>query len=233
VSAAPTVILSKDFTADGAAFILKQARKVLTHSDQFRIALSGGNTPSPVYARIAEETRNFPWDRVRFTFGDERCVPPNDPQSNFRMARENLFVPAGVPETSVIRMRGEIAPQIAAQEYEEQLNAMGRERGESFYIHDVILLGLGEDGHTASLFPGTAALEETARRVVANFVPKLNAWRLTFTLPLINRARHILFLVGSSKSRRLLERVIAGDREFPAARVNPSAGEVTWIVDES
>jgi 6-phosphogluconolactonase len=97
----------------------------------------------------------------------------------------------------------------------------------------LILLGLGDDGHTASLFPGTAALEETARRVVANFVPKLNAWRLTFTFPLINHARHILFLVGPSKSPQLIERVLVGDRQFPAARVNPSAGDVTWIIGES
>jgi 6-phosphogluconolactonase len=132
-----------------------------------------------------------------------------------------------------MRMRGEIDPQIAALEYEDQLNAFGTNRGELIYQHDLILLGLGDDGHTASLFPGTAALEETARRVVANFVPKLNAWRLTFTFPLINHARHILFLVGASKSPQLIERVLAGDQQFPAARVSPFAGEVTWIIGES
>ena len=131
-----------------------------------------------------------------------------------------------------MRMRGEIDPQIAAQEYEDQLNAIATKRGEPIYQHDLILLGLGDDGHTASLFPGTTALDETARRVVANFVPKLNAWRLTFTFPLINHARHILFLVGASKSPQLIERVLAGDRQFPAARVNPSAGEVTWIIGD-
>jgi len=160
-------------------------------------------------------------------------VPPDNPQSNFKMARENLFVPADVPEKSVMRMRGEIDPQIAAQEYEDELTAIARERREPIYQHDLILLGLGDDGHTASLFPGTAALENVTHRVVANFVPKLNAWRLTFTFPLINRARQILFLVGASKSPQLIERVLAGDPEFPAARVNPSAGEVTWIIGES
>ena len=233
MSAAPTVIRSKDFIADAAAFILGQARKALAERNDFRIALSGGKTPAPVYARIAKETPDFLWDRVRFTFGDERCVPPNDPESNFRMARESLFVPAGVPETSIMRMRGEIAPQIAAQEYEEQLNAMATQRGEPIYLHDLILLGLGDDGHTASLFPGTAGLDEMTRRVVANFVPKLNALRLTFTFPLINHARHVLFLVGSSKSPQLVERVLGGDQQFPAARVKPSSGELTWIIDES
>ena len=230
VSGAPTVIRTKNFVADAAAFILEQARKTIAERKEFRIALSGGHTPAPVYARIAAEAHDFPWDRVRFTFGDERCVPPDDPQSNFRMARENLFVPAAVPEKSIMRMRGEINPQIAAQEYEDQLNAIAIESGERIYRHDLILLGLGDDGHTASLFPRTAGLEETRRLVVANFVPKLNAWRLTFTFPLINHARHILFLVGASKTPQLIERVLAGDQQLPAARVHPSAGEVTWMI---
>jgi len=228
----PRVLRSKNFVADAAAFILEQARKAIVERSEFRIALSGGNTPTPVYARIAGEGHDLPWVQILFTFGDERCVPPDDAQSNFRMARENLFVPAAVPEKSIMRMRGEIDPQIAAKEYEDQLDAIAIEHGERIYQHDLILLGLGDDGHTASLFPGTAALEEMSRRVVANFVPKLNAWRLTFTFPLIDHARQILFLVGASKSPQLIERVLAGDRQFPAARVSPSAGEVTWMIGE-
>ena len=233
MSAAPIVIRTKNFVTDAAGLILEQARNAIAERNEFRIALSGGNTPAPVYARIAAEAHDFPWRSVRFTFGDERCVPPDDPQSNFRMARENLFLPAAIPEKSIMRMRGEIDPQIAAQEYEDQLNAIAIESGERIYQHDLILLGLGDDGHTASLFPSTAALDELTRRVVANFVPKLNAWRLTFTFPLINDARHILFLVGASKNPQLIERVLAGDRQFPAARVSPSAGEVTWMIGES
>ncbi|MFL6499323.1 MAG: 6-phosphogluconolactonase [Candidatus Udaeobacter sp.] len=232
MSAAATVIRTNNFVADAAALILEQARTAIEERGEFRIALSGGNTPAPIYRRIAVEA-HVPWESVCFTFGDERCVPPDDPQSNFRMARENLFMPAAVPETSIMRMRGEIDPQIAAQEYEDQLSAIATGRGDSIYQHDLILLGLGDDGHTASLFPGTAALEDMTRQVVvANFVPKLNTWRLTFTFPLINHARHILFLVGASKNPELIERVLGGDRQFPAARVNPSAGEVTWIIEE-
>jgi 6-phosphogluconolactonase len=226
------VIRTKNFVADAAAFILEQAHEAIGERNEFRIALSGGNTPAPVYARVAAEVQDFPWEKVRFTFGDERCVPPADPQSNFRMARENLFAPAAVPAKSIMRMRGEIDPQIAAHEYEQQLDAIAAQHGEPIYQHDLILLGLGDDGHTASLFPRTAALEEKTRTVVANFVPKLNTWRLTLTFPLINGARHILFLVGASKSSELVERVLEGDRQFPAARVNPSAGEVTWIIGE-
>ena len=148
------------------------------------------------------------------------------------MARETLFVPAAVPEKSIMRMRGEIDPQIAAQEYEEQLDVLATQSGEPIYRHDLILLGLGEDGHTASLFPGTAGVEETTRRVIANFVPKFNSWRLTFTFPLINHARHICFLVDAKKHKDLIDRVIDGDPSFPASRVNPSAGGLTWILGQ-
>jgi 6-phosphogluconolactonase len=226
------VIRTKNFSADAADFILEQAHKAIGERNEFWIALSGGNTPRPVYARLAAIGHDLPWDLIRVTFGDERCVPPDDPESNFRMARETLLEPARVLEKSILRMRGEIDPQIAAQEYEDQLDLMARQRNEPIYRHDLILLGLGDDGHTASLFPGTAALEEKIRRVVANFVPKFNAWRLTFTLPLINQARHILFLVGAAKNPRLIERVLEGDRELPAARVDPSAGDVTWMIGE-
>jgi len=227
----PQVIRTKNFVADAADFILERAREAIGERNEFRIALSGGNTPRPVYARLAV-ANDVPWDLVRITFGDERCVPPDDPESNFRMARETLLAPAAVPEKSILRMRGEIDPQIAAQEYQDRLDLIATQRGEPIYRHDLILLGLGDDGHTASLFPGTPALEETIRRVVANFVPRLNAWRLTFTFPLINHARHVLFLVGATKSPGLIERVLAGDRQLPAARVDPSAGELTWIIAE-
>ena len=226
------VIRTKNFAADAGDFILDRAHKAIGERNEFRIALSGGNTPRPVYARLATIAHDLPWDLVRITFSDERCVPPDDPESNFRMAWETLLAPAGVPEKSILRMRGEIDPEIAAQQYEEHLDFMARQRSEPIYRHDVILLGLGDDGHTASLFPGTAALEETTRRVVANFVPKLNAWRLTFTFPLINQARHVLFLVGATKSPRLIERVLEGDRQLPSARVDPSAGDVTWMIGE-
>jgi 6-phosphogluconolactonase len=226
------VIRTKNFAADAADFILDRAHKALRERNEVRIALSGGNTPVPVYTRLAAIGQDLPWELTRITFGDERCVPPDDPQSNFRMAWETLLAPAAVPEKSILRMRGEIDPQIAAQEYQDQLDLLATQRGEPIYRHDLILLGLGDDGHTASLFPRTVALDETIRRVVANFVPKLDAWRLTFTFPLINQARHVCFLVGTAKNADLIERVLEGDPQFPASRVNPSAGDVTWIIGE-
>ena len=227
------VVRSQDFVHEAAQFILAQARSALAERDQFRIALSGGNTPRPVYTEFAWIARGLPWDRVHFTFGDERCVPPDDPESNFRMARECLFVPGAVPQKSIARMRGEIDPQIAAEEYEDGLDVLAAQSGEPIYRHDLILLGVGEDGHTASLFPGTAALDETQRKVVANFVPKLGAWRVTFTYLLINQARHICFLANANKNRALLDEVLAGDQQFPAARVAPADGNLTWFLAES
>ena len=226
------VVRTKNFVAEAANFIVDLAHKALAERNEFRIALSGGNTPRPVYTEIARIGRELPWDRVLITFGDERCVPPDDEQSNFRMARETLFVPAAIPEKSILRMRGEIDPQIAAQEYQDDIDLLATQRGEQIYRHDLILLGLGPDGHTASLFPETAALDEMSRRVVANFVAKFNTWRLTFTFPLLNHARHVCFLVNASKNPELIDHVIKGDQQFPASRVNPSAGVLTWIIGD-
>jgi len=229
---AADVIRTKKFVTDAASFIVDLTHKALAERQEFRIALSGGNTPRPVYSEIARIGRDLPWERILITFGDERCVAPDDAQSNFRMARETLFVPASVPEKSIMRMRGEIDPQIAAQQYQDDVDLLATQRGEQIYRHDLILLGLGDDGHTASLFPDSAALNEASRRVVANFVAKLKAWRLTFTFSLINHARDVCFLVNASKQAKLIDRVISGDPQFPASRVNPTAGKLTWILGE-
>ena len=226
------VIRTKNFVADATNFIVDLAHKALAERQEFRIALSGGNTPRPIYSEIARIGRDLPWQRILITFGDERCVPPDDEQSNYRMARETLFVPAGVPEKSIMRMRGEIEPQIAAQQYQDDVDLVATQRGEQIYRHDLILLGLGDDGHTASLFPETAALNEQNRRVVANFVPKLNTWRLTFSFPLINHARHVCFIIDARKNKQLIDDVIKGNQKFPAARVNPASGKLTWILGE-
>ena len=224
------VLRTKTFASDAANFILTMARKSLNERDQFRIALSGGNTPRSVYAEMAK--RDLPWEKFLFTFGDERCVPPENDESNFRMASEALFRPASVPDSSILRMRGEIEPALSAKEYEAQLDMLATKRGEKIYEHDLILLGLGDDGHTASLFPGTGALSETERRVVANYVSKLNSWRLTFTFPLIFAARAVCFLIGANKDPKLIERIFSGDPALPAARVDQNAKSVTWIIEQ-
>lgn len=229
----PQIVHTENFARDAAQFILHQARAALGERGQFRLALSGGRTPRPVYEEIARSGHDLPWERVFITFGDERCVPPDDEQSNFRMARESLLIPAAVPDRSVARLRGEVEPALAAQEYEDQLSVLAAQNGEMIYRHDLILLGLGDDGHTASLFPGTAALDEMTRKVVANFVPKFDSWRLTFTLPLINQARQICFLVDRKKDPELIKRVQEGDEQYPAARVAAGHGQITWIIGRS
>jgi 6-phosphogluconolactonase len=226
----PEILRTPHFVRDAADFILHQARVALGERGQFRLALSGGRTPRPVYEEIARAGHDLPWERIFITFGDERCVPPDDEQSNYRMARESLLIPAAVPDRSVARLRGEVDPALAAQEYEDQLSVLAAQKGEMIYRHDLILLGLGDDGHTASLFPGTAALDEKMRKVVANFVPKFNSWRLTFTYPLIAQARRICFLIDGKKHQDLIEKVLAGDQQYPAARVEPVNGGITWII---
>ena len=227
-----TIVRTNNFLNDAAHFILERAREALAERDEFRIALSGGNTPRPVYSELARTGHDLPWEKIFISFGDERCVAPDHDQSNYRMAEESLLRPADVPKQSVLRMRGEIDPQLAADEYQDGLDVLATQRGEPIYRHDLILLGLGDDGHTASLFPGTAALEEQNRRVAANFVPKLKAWRLTFTFPLINHARHVCFLVNAAKNTQLIERVLARDPQYPASRVQPVAGALTWIIGQ-
>src|SRR5437867_6438875 len=125
------VIRTKDFAADAANFILDEAHNALGERSEFRIALSGGNTPVPIYTRLAIIGHDLPWELARITFGDERCVPPDDRQSNFRMARETLLAPAAVPEQSILRMRGEIDPQVEAQEYQDQLELLATQRGDT------------------------------------------------------------------------------------------------------
>jgi 6-phosphogluconolactonase len=228
----PEIIRTSNFVGDAADFILEQARIALGQRNEFRMALSGGNTPRPVYQEFGRRAADLYWEQIRFTFGDERCVPPDDPESNYRMAKESLFDPYTVPDKSVLRMRGEIDPALAAKEYEDALAVIATPHGEIMYRHDLMLLGMGADGHTASLFPGTPAAEEQVRRVVANYVPKLDSWRLTMTLPLINHSRVVLFLVRGDKNPEILERVLAGDPQFPASRVAPENGRLIWMIGE-
>jgi 6-phosphogluconolactonase len=227
------VIRSKNFVADAAKFILELANDSLRERNQFRVALSGGNTPRPIYREWGRVGKDLSWDQIVITFGDERCVPPDDQQSNYRMARESLIEPAKVPDKSVLRMQGEIEPARAAKEYESQLGALAAKRQEKLYQHDLILLGMGDDGHTASLFPGTEALNVTDRSVMANFVPKFNTWRLTMTFPMINHARNVCFLINAAKNPELIDRVIAGDTQYPSARVKPTSGRLTWFLGEA
>jgi 6-phosphogluconolactonase len=218
------------FAEEAAAFIITEAAAAIAARGLFRLGLAGGNTPRAVFSALADRAEEIPWARVQITFGDERCVPPDHPDSNYQMARAALFDRVSIPEGNVFRMRGEIDPEAGAHEYEEKLAAVAARFGESRYRHDLLLLGMGEDGHTASLFPEAASLDETVRNVIPVIGPKPPPQRLTLTFPVINASRRVAFMVTKKGKEAVLEAVIAGDQQYPSARVRPEDGSVTWLV---
>ncbi|HEY3170950.1 MAG TPA: 6-phosphogluconolactonase [Thermoanaerobaculia bacterium] len=202
----------------------------------FRPAFSGGSTPRLLFDALASAPFRalVDWNRARIFFVDERCVPPDDARSNYRLAKEHLLDPLRVPAENAFRMRGEEDPHGAALAYEEALK--GEFGAVGFPRFDFVLLGLGPDGHTASLFPGTRALEERERWVVENSVPKLAEWRLTLTLPVLNAARRAVFLVVGEEKRDAVASVLRmaqGSPMLPASLVRLERGSLVWIVDEA
>ena len=214
------------FAQEAAEWIAAVLQEAISVRGLCRLALAGGETPRAVHEALA--SRKVDWARVQITFGDERCVPPDDADSNFRMAKESLFDRVSIPAGNIFRIRGEIASEDAAREYEDKLAAVAARFGETRYVHDLILLGMGPDGHTASLFPGSPALDETTRNVIPATGPKPPPQRITMTFPLLNAARKVCFLVKSPDKLPLVEKIIAGDKTFPAGRVQ--AESVTWLV---
>jgi 6-phosphogluconolactonase len=204
----------------------------------FRVALAGGSTPRSLYARLAgdESMRSrVPWERVQFFWGDERHVPPQDPQSNFRMIRETLLDHLLLRPDQVFRIKGEYQdPAVAAAEYERDLLNAFELPARSVPSFDLILLGLGGDGHTASLFPETTALAERQRLAVANWVPKFQTARITLTVPVLNAAATVMFLVRGEDKAQALAAVVDGLHDpvrLPAQLVNPERTRIRWLVD--
>ncbi len=209
------------------------ASQAVESSGRFTVALSGGSTPKSLYALLASGSiPDIPWEKVFFFFGDERFVPPDHPESNYRMARETgLF--SNVPESNVFRLHAEDKDaNTAARDYEQTLRTFfGLQPGE-FPRFDLVLLGLGPDGHTASLFPGTAALDEKSSLVVANWVDKFQTYRLTFTLPVLNRAAYVMFLVSGDEKAEIVREVLENkNASLPSQKVNPSDGKLVWLLD--
>lgn len=224
----PDIVRSRNFIDDAVDLIEVSALDAIAERGEFRLSLSGGNTPKPIYTALAAR-RFIDWTKVVVTFGDERCVAPEEDESNFRMARETLIDLVNVPEANVLRIKGEADPAQAAMDYERALKAR-RHRNEEVFRHDLVLLGMGPDGHTASLFPGTPALRERERWVVENFVPSKDAWRITMTYPLIDAARHVCFLVNSAGKDEILSEVFGGASDYPCAAVAPTDGRLTWLL---
>lgn len=209
------------------------AREAAESRGRFSAALSGGSTPGGLYRLLAEEPyrSQVPWEAVHLFWGDERCVPPDDPGSNYRLAEEILISQVPIPPENVHRVRGELEPSSAARDYEHEIQDFFCGPHARF---DLILLGLGEDGHTASLFPGSPALAETERLVVAATAVYQDrpAQRVTLTLPVLKSARQVLFLVAGSAKAGVVQAVLEGtDERLPAWQVQPGAGDLTWLLD--
>lgn len=211
--------------------IVDLAGDAIATRGSFSIALSGGSTPQTLFQLLASEpySKRINWKNWKIYFGDERCVPPTHPDSNFRMAGEALLDKVAIPPEQIHRMKGEIDPNQAATEYGQLLKEHFADGG-----LDIILLGMGDDGHTASLFPKTAALNETQHRCVANFVEKLSVWRITMTAPFINRARQIIVMAtGAAKADRL-HQVLDGPpdtQNLPIQLIDPPNGQSLWLLD--
>ena len=203
-------------------------------SGRFTVALSGGSTPKHLYSLLASSgyKERIPWDHVHLFWGDERCVPPDHPESNFGMVQEALLSKIKIPAENIHRMAGEREPQAAAAEYERHLQEFFRLESGALSRFDLILLGIGEDGHTASLFPGSDALNETRRLVVAPFIEKLNSYRLTLTLPVLNNGAEAWFLVTGASKADAVKKVLSGSSDLPAAKVQPINGKLTWFITQ-
>jgi 6-phosphogluconolactonase len=238
-----TLTTPQELFAAAAEEVVSAATDAVAQRGRFTIALSGGSTPKGLFNLLATNARNLlPWDRMFFFWGDERHVPPTDPDSNYRMAEETMLSKVPVPAGNVFRMAAENPDAAAAAEdYEKTLRKFfalepRQSDTEQFPRFDLILLGMGPDGHTASLFPGTAGLQEKSRWVIANWVEKMKTSRLTFTLPVLNAARCVAFLVSGTDKATVLRTVLEEDvpaEQYPAKLVRPTDGKLIWLLDRA
>jgi 6-phosphogluconolactonase len=231
------------FHAAAEEFI-RAARTAIGAQGRFTVALSGGSTPKALYSLLAANYADFAWNRVFLFFGDERHVPPTDPESNYRMVQESLLTKITIPAENVFRVPGENPDAAAAAaEYEAQLRRFfglrsqvrPGDRGGEFPRFDLILLGMGPDGHTASLFPDSPALDEASRLVVANWVAKFNTHRITFSFPVLNHAAEVMFMASGADKADMVHQVLEAKNTppLPSQRVQPSDGRLLWMVDEA
>jgi 6-phosphogluconolactonase len=211
-------------------------RQAIGAQGRFAVALSGGSTPRSLYSLLASSYADFPWARTYFFFGDERHVPPTDPESNYRMVNESLLSKVAIPAQNVFRVKGENPDAAAAAaDYEAQLRKFFELKPNQFPRFDLIFLGLGPDGHTASLFPDSEGLNETTKLVIANRVEKFKTNRISFTFPVLNNAGEVIFLASGSDKAEMVRQVLEGKPTppLPAQQVQPTNGRLLWMLDEA
>ncbi|MFO1350488.1 MAG: 6-phosphogluconolactonase [Gammaproteobacteria bacterium] len=223
-----------------AAVFVRVGQAAITANGRFAVALSGGSTPKALFTLLATDgafNTALAWDRVHVFWGDERCVPPDHADSNYRMAREAMLDRLPIPASNVQRIEAEDPdPRRAAERYEQTLRAFFQPEAHQPPRFDLVLLGMGPDGHTASLFPDSTALAERERWVIANWVAKFNAYRITLTALALGNADHILFLVGGADKADTLRDVLYGAPQpcrLPAQSIQARHGELTWLVDRA
>jgi 6-phosphogluconolactonase len=223
------------FHAAAEEFV-RAGRSAIGAQGRFTVALSGGSTPKALYSLLAANYANFAWNRIFLFFGDERHVSPTDPESNYRMVQESLLSKITIPTENVFRVPAENPDAAAAAaDYEAQLRRFFELKSGEFPRFDLILLGMGPDGHTASLFPDSAALDEQSRLMVANWVAKFSTHRITFTFPVLNHAAEVMFMARGADKADMLHQVLEGKNTppFPSQRVQPSDGKLLWLLDEA
>ena len=205
-----------------------------------RLALSGGSTPKAVFKLLADPAQPFlatvPWDKLQLFWVDERCVPPDNAESNFGVCRDLLLSKVSLPSSQVFRMEGELDPEEAASRYESKLRNTFKLEGAELPAFDLVVLGMGPDGHTASLFPNTAALDEMNRLVVANHVAQKDTWRITLTWPVINQAHEVAFWMDGPEKTDVLAEVLTGPRDpehLPSQLIRPANGKLLFLLDEA
>ena len=237
----PTIEVLADageLASAAAKLFVAQAEKAVAAHGRFTVALAGGTTPSALYERLATDHRDaVPWHAIHFFWGDERHVPPAHPDSNFRAAYEAMLSKVPASEAHIHRIRAELPDaSTAAVEYERTLRREFAVDEPAWPVFDLVLLGMGSDGHTASLFPGNAALHETERLVLAPWVEKLQSYRITLSLPVLNHALLVAFLVSGAAKAEEVRAVLEGPDQpdaVPARAVHPSDGRLLWMVDRA
>jgi 6-phosphogluconolactonase len=236
---AKEIVLCKDIneiSQKAADLFVQLCQQSVASSGRFSVALSGGHTPKSLYFLLATDNyrKKIDWNKVHVFWGDERCVAPTDDESNYKMAREALLEKVPIPQQNIYRILAELPDHnTAAEDYEKQLRGFfNMEKGWPRF--DLILLGMGPDGHTASLFPETAALQDTTHLVTANYVEKFGTFRITLTYPVLNNAAFVLFLITGDDKAQALKEVLEGKPQpelYPSQKINPENGTVRFLLD--